>query len=131
MSKADEASVSVSLSQHLRMALSEYAGLPAPGEEWIVADTDLDASQINAMASRGVIHVVDRRSPGDDRRVWRTDRTAWAEIQRRREEFGLLACGHRPFRTVDLDSERPYSCLGNGCDARYTRAEIEAVIDGE
>lgn len=120
------ATVNQSLSQHLRMALSEYAGLPEPGETWKVSETDLNPRKINGMSERGVIEVVDRDGKYA---TWRTNASAWSEIQRRREAFGLLPCGHRPFSTVNLEADEPYACLGDGCDARYSRAEIEAVID--
>jgi hypothetical protein len=120
-------SLSVSLAQHLRMDLSAYADLPPAGEPWSTKDTDLDGGDINALRHQNVIEEVDR----DDRncRIWRTRAPAWERIEALREDLGVLPCGHRPFRTVDLDSERPYACRDDDCDARYVRAEIEAVID--
>lgn len=113
--------------QHIRMCLSECVAVPPAGESWQTSETDLTGADINRLHAKGVIRVVER--DGDDR-VWKTKQAAWDAIQESRESLGLLACGHRPFSTVDLDSERPYSCLGEDCDARYSKAEIEAVIDG-
>lgn len=121
-------SLSVSLAQHIRMELSAYADLPPAGESWRTSETDLDGGDINELLNRNVITKVGREG---DHRVWETRKPVWERIEAVREDLGLLPCDHRPFSTVDLDSERPYSCLGDGCGARYTRAEIEAVIDGE
>lgn len=117
-----------SLIQDIRQNLSAYAGLPPAGDTWQARETDLDGGDINRLVAKGAITVV---GTADGTRVWRTRGPVWAELQRRRDDLGLLPCGHRPFSTVDLDSEQPYACLGEGCAARYTRAEIEAVIDGE
>ena len=122
------ASLNQSLAQHIRQQLSAYRDLPPAGESWQTCETDLDGGDINALLARDVIEAV---GTVDGNRVWRTREHVWNEIERRREDLGLLPCGHRPFSTVDLDAERPYGCLGEGCDARYTREEIEAVIDGE
>jgi len=119
-------SLSPSLIQHIRQRLSLYSDLPPAGESWQARETDLDCADINRLVAKGAITAV-RTADGD--RVWRTRQPVWEELQRRREDLGMLACGHRPFSTVDLDSDRPYGCLGEDCDARYTRAEIEAVID--
>jgi hypothetical protein len=112
----------------IRMGLSDCADVPPAGETWTTSETDLDAGDINRLASKDIIQAV-----GQDgsERVWETDPVAWDRIQTHIDELGVLPCGHRPFSTVDLDSARPYSCLGDDCDARYTREQIEAVVDGE
>lgn len=122
------ATLNPALVQHIRQNLSFYAGLPPAGEPWSTKDTDLDGGDINALLHQDVIEEVDR----DERncRVWRTRAPAWERIEALREDLGLLPCGHRPFSTVDLSDAKPYGCLGEDCEARYTRAEIEAVIDG-
>jgi hypothetical protein len=112
------------------MYLSAYSDLPPAGESWQANETDLDGGQINELLARNVIEPVERAENGS-RRVWQTRESVWERIEDLREDLGLLPCGHRPFSTVDLDSDQPYSCLGDGCDARYDRGEIEAVIDGE
>jgi hypothetical protein len=122
------ATLNQSLIQDIRQNLSAYAALPPAGDTWQARETDLDGGDINRLVAKGAITVV---GTADGTRVWKTRQPVWDELQRRREDLGVLACGHRPFSTVDLDSERPYSCLGEDCDARYTRTEIEAVIGGE
>jgi|GEM_PF-5772531 len=119
-------SLSVSLAQHIRMHLSAYADLPPAGESWTTAETDLDGGDINKFRALDVIEQVGRDG---GHRIWETRESVWERVQSQRESLGLLPCGHRPFSTVDLDAERPYGCLGEDCEARYTRAEIEAVID--
>jgi hypothetical protein len=120
-------SLNAPLAQSIRMDLSAYADLPPAGERWRVQETDLDCGDINRLLARSVIEPVDIE---DGDRVWQTREHVWEEIERQRDELGVLACGHRPFRTVNLDADRPYSCRRDDCDARYTRAEIEAVVDG-
>jgi len=113
---------------YIRMALSDMAALPPAGESWQTSETELEIGDVQRLAAKQVIEPV---GWDGNSRIWQTRKPAWEEIQRRRDDLGVLACGHRPFSTVDLDAIKPYSCLRESCDARYTRAEIEAVIDGE
>lgn len=62
--------------------------------------------------------------------LYRTLRPAYDALQERLEDITLLDCGHRPVRTIDPE-EGIYTCRvpDDVCDARYTREEIEEVLD--
>lgn len=59
--------------------------------------------------------------------LWRTDARAYAMVQEELEHRTLLECGHPPFSNPE--GVEGYECTHEDCDARYTRAEIEEVLD--
>jgi len=119
------ATVPDALRRTIRACISEYVGIPDPSEVWHFNETDLTESAHHQLISDGGVTEAGRTG---ERRQWRTDPDVYAEIQRIAAEQPLLDCGHKAFRTLDTDSERPYSCLHDDCDARYTRETIEAVL---
>jgi hypothetical protein len=123
--RGQRARVPDALRRTIRACISEYVGIPDPSEVWHFNETDLTESAHHQLISDGGVIEAGRTG---ERRQWRTDPDVYAAIQRIAAEQPLLDCGHKPFRTLDTDSERPYSCLHDDCDARYTRETIEAVL---
>lgn len=119
------ATVPDSLRRTIKACISEYVGVPDPSEVWHFNETDLTESAHHQLISDDGVIEAGRTG---ERRKWRTDPDVYAEIQRIAAEQPLLACGHKAFRTVDLGSERPYSCLHDDCEARYTRETIEEAM---
>lgn len=102
--------------------------LPHPEERWQLADTDLHQRALPMLRRYELIEQVG--SDEDQVNIYRTREHYWEAIQDSYDESAFLDCGHRPFRTVDTDAEQPYSCTDEDCDARYSRGQIEAVING-
>jgi hypothetical protein len=119
------ATVPDALRRTIKACISEYVGIPDPSETWHFCEAAITESAHHQLISDGGVHVVGRTG---ERRKWRTDPDVYAAIQQIAAEQPLLDCGHKAFRTLDTDSERPYSCLHDGCDARYTRETIEGVL---
>jgi hypothetical protein len=113
------------LRRTIKACISEYADIPDPSEEWHFIETDISESAHHQLISDDGVHPA---GCSDGRQEWRTDPDVYAAIQRIAAEQPLLDCGHKAFRTLDTDSERPYSCLHDDCDARYTRETIEGVL---
>jgi hypothetical protein len=112
----------------LKANLSAVAALPGPEERWYFEHTDLTESALMTLSSRGCIERVGV-DDYDDRRIWQTNAAAYETVQDLLDRLSLLPCGHRPFRTEDLDHDRPYTCFHDDCDARYDRATIEEVTE--
>jgi hypothetical protein len=119
------ASIPDALRRTINSCLSEYVNIPHPSETWHFCEADITESAHHQLIADNGVHEVGRTG---ERRKWSTDPDVYAEIQRLAEESPLLDCGHKAFRTVDLDDAAPYSCLRDECDARYTRAEITEVM---
>jgi hypothetical protein len=121
------AGVTRALHNHLAMRVGEYQGLPSPSDgQWTVDSVDLNRHRIQPLARRGVIKCVERRSRQPH--VWRTCGDAWERLVQIREDASLLPCGHRGFRTVDLDDDQPYTCTHDGCDRGYDRETVSRVF---
>jgi len=125
MASAESFGTNSRLRHTITANIGEFADLPAPEERWRFGETDLSRRAFALLREAGAIERVGREG---DYFVWQTDRSIYQFIQRWRDSTPLLPCGHRPFSTVSLDSERPYSCTRDECDARYTRADIEEVL---
>lgn len=132
MSQSTASSVRNATLGYLKRHLGELTALPATGERWTVADVDLSAERIVSLSAKDVIERHDTVQKDDQTYVvWETCDGAWAQLQQLRQGLDVLPCGHRPVRTVDLDSERPYTCRSDDCPARFDRATVEEVFDSE
>lgn len=107
---------------------SVLRALPHPDERWQLADVEFGRRQLIMLRRRNLITKVG--TDDNEASYYRTREHYWTDIENGYDESRFLECGHRAFRTVDLDSEHPYSCLNDDCDARYRRSAIEAAVNG-
>lgn len=109
--------LSTSARSYIKANLNRVEELPDPDEEWIAYDADINNSQLEGLAKRGIIHKREKVTipKGRGRSVWKykTDKKCYEVIQdmvyRRDNTDGFLPCNHDRFTTT-ADEVKCKSC---------------------
>ena len=97
--------------------------LPSPSEEWQLQDLNRGLSwSPEKLKHVKIIEMVAGRRAGSAA-TWRTREKAYNEIERLAENTGQpVPCHSTGVRNVG--GEKPYTCMKDNCDKRYTREEV-------
>lgn len=109
----------------LRYNRSIALALPAPSEEWTLADVNYSQATLRTLSEKGHIQRTGTVDSGGAH-VWRTDSATYAYVEKHLERNYETPCGNSGVRCIDAGET--YTCTADDCDCRFDRETAEQVM---